>query len=45
MYRTWKFNILKTDKAHPRIYHIACGLTPGKDKDIDFPFCTYFKKK
>ena len=43
MRKTYVFNLLKKDKAHPRFYIVHCGLSPAKDYNAKD--CTYFKKK
>jgi len=39
-----RLNLFKTDKTHPRIYHIDCGIAPapgGYKKDN----CVMYRKK
>lgn len=43
MFKTIRFNLLKKDPAHPRIYTIWCGISPGKK--TEFKKCEYFKQK
>lgn len=38
----FRLNLLKTDKVHPRVYFITCGIAPVS---MVVKECEYFRKK